>query len=596
LLVGLLGCSSSNKDDRGDGGNTGPAGDAGTGNDPGTSFSLPYTPGELAGQTSFYEQLTPALDKTAAALVQAVLTVNSFLFTDPAVTNFATLQARKAEADQALEVLAKYAAATENLIDATLPSQDDGGVTQNDAGAADALMSMADASGADARASTDARAATDGTTLMPMRLKGLSPEEVLATVSSGPSTSQIKTLMKAYNVNAKKAQLILNTAMAGLEAQAWNDEAKSMDTLMRQATLVKETAKLGVTIVGTAITAGGVSGVLTVAQSAKAIVSGTKGVIAVSKAGAELIMGKDLVIKEGSKESLVMTTVDTVSDIIAIGNFQKILTGTATAKDKLKGIVTIASKVKNAFENQTITFGELKVDFKDGLSIGSSVDVGYINSLLGGPANPPSTLPGTYKIFGIPNVVTTMPQDIINAITKFLPIADIVNGVLIAPITPESLDAGTPDTRPDAGLVDARTLDTRTPDVRTTDTRTSDAPVQTCPGDRYTITAGTSCNDVAGLVKDNTTGLVWTRTAGTWLTHAAAEDYCSGKGMRLPTVDELMVIKKAMDNCVWCGWKTWTATPDASVKGYWYYDYYSDPGIYTSAASDIATAGALCVR
>jgi hypothetical protein len=420
-----------------------PAVDAGSDAPSGASgISVAYTRGELAGQTALDEQLTPLIDKTAAALIQAVFTINSFLFTDPAVTSFAALQTRKAEADQALDVLAKHAAATESLIGTYLPDQGDGGVKGGDAGAIDA--------GA----------------LQPVRLKGLTPEEVMATLSSGPSTAQIKTLMNAYNVSAKRAQLILNTAMAGLDAQAWNDEAKSMDTLMRQATVVKESAKLGFVIVGTAVTAGGVSGALSVAQGAKAIVSGTKGVIAVSKAGAELIMGKDLVIKEGSKESLVMTTVDTVSDIIAIGRFQKILTGTATVMDKLKGIATIASKVNNAFENKTITFGELKVDIKDGLSIGSSIDVGYINGLLGGPTNPPSTLPGTYKINGIPSVVTTMPQDILDAISKFLPSSDLVRSVLVL-ITSSPTDAGTkaPDggtgPSPDAGA-DSKPFDATT--------------------------------------------------------------------------------------------------------------------------------------
>jgi hypothetical protein len=84
-----------------------PAVDAGSDAPSGASgISVAYTRGESAGQNALDEQLTPLIDKTAAALIQAVFTVNSFLFTDPAVTSFAAFQARKAEADQALDVLA----------------------------------------------------------------------------------------------------------------------------------------------------------------------------------------------------------------------------------------------------------------------------------------------------------------------------------------------------------------------------------------------------------------------------------------------------------------------------------------------------------
>jgi hypothetical protein len=146
--------------------------------------------------------------------------------------------------------LVKYAAATEDLIDAYSPSEGDGGVKGVDAGAS-----------------------IDATTLPGASMKALCPGEVLATVSSGPANAQIKTLMRTYNVNAMKAQLILNTAMAGLESEAWKDAGKTMDTLMRQATLVKESAKLSFTIVGIAATAGGVSGALGVGSAVKAIIS-----------------------------------------------------------------------------------------------------------------------------------------------------------------------------------------------------------------------------------------------------------------------------------------------------------------------------------
>jgi hypothetical protein len=59
-------------------------------------------------------------------------------------------------------------------------------------------------------------------------------------------------------------------------------------------------------------------------------------------------------------------------------------------------------------------------------------------------------LPGTYKIDGVTKLVSSLPQDIIAAITKFLPKADIVKSVPALTI-PDSPDAGARQDATDSG-------------------------------------------------------------------------------------------------------------------------------------------------
>jgi hypothetical protein len=384
--------------DRGNKGNALVYGKTSAISDTPVTISKAYVQGDMVGSTAFYGQLSESVAKTAAALLQTILTVNSFLYTDFSSTTIETFRARKLEADKALDTLVRYAGGTESLIADNNPKH--GPPT------------------------------------------ALSPEDVLATVASGPANTQIKTLMNTYGVNAKKAQLILNTAMAGLESSAWTDLAAVENQTLQTATLVKNGAALTLTIAGTVATAGAVTGALGAADAACAIVSGVDGVIKVTQSGIELAVGKEITLPDGSKAKMLMTTVSAVSDLIAFKDLPKLLTKGMYTEDNVSNVYTITSKIVDGFADKTITFGPAQVDIKSGLSIGSSIDLGYITSVLGGLTNAPSTLPGTYKINGVTTVVSTMPETMSGA-TNVLPDADKVDPVKIAGSKPSgTLDAG----------------------------------------------------------------------------------------------------------------------------------------------------------
>jgi len=91
--------------------------------------------------------------------------------------------------------------------------------------------------------------------------------------------------------------------------------------------------------------------------------------------------------------------------------------------------------------------------------------------------------------------------------------------------------------------------------------------VPQCGGasERYTVNAAN-----ASLVKDNLTGLTWTRTVmtdttpGAQFTGVSAQNYCAGINMRVPTQSEAHSISGVNNaTCAFSGtWSTWTSTVD----------------------------------
>jgi hypothetical protein len=83
---------------------------------------------------------------------------------------------------------------------------------------------------------------------------------------------------------------------------------------------------------------------------------------------------------------------------------------------------------------------------------------------------------------------------------------------------------------------------------------------------------------MAGLVRDNQTGLIWMSTsmggnegAGqAQQTECLADAYCKSKGMRLPTdIEALGIAGSSYASCAFNQWSTWTSTftTDAGAAG-----------------------------
>jgi hypothetical protein len=335
--------------------------------------AVPYVEGSLLGQDTFYLQLSDSFAATSGAVLQAILSVNSLLFTDQATTSLDTFSLRKNMADQALSVLDNKAKATEALIDA---------------------------------------APVASSTL----LSTYSPDQVLATVASGPANQQLKTLMKTYQVSAVGAKNILDNAMAGLSSQ-YKQEAAFYDTAARTATLVKEGAGLAFTTVGAVATAGGATGALPLADAVVTLITGSDGIVKVTKAGYELVKGADLQLPQGKVKALVTVLSDT-SEIISFTDLRK----WGAASEKLTNVIYLTGKLNDAMQDGVLNLGDHAFDLKP---IAKPLPASISSQLVAASGSVPSTMPGTYKIAGNSVTVAKLPASVMDVI-NMLPQVDRV--------------------------------------------------------------------------------------------------------------------------------------------------------------------------
>ncbi len=367
-----------------------------------TKATIVYRQGDLSATDARLQKMTASLGTTSGALLQAIFAVNSFVFTDPKVTDYATYRQRQADANQALGVLILYAGQTE----------------QN----ANALTTSA--------TSLAALKFPQGVTTFAMA--AASPEEVLAVLNSSKSAWPIKTLMQQYQVSAKKAQLILNNAMAGLTSQAYLDQTMVETQAITRLTLVKEAAGLAVTVGGTVVTAGAAGGVLTAFEAGSAVVSSVDAVIKVTKAGAELVIGQDGALDSIAEKSSVIRTIADVSEMVT---FKGLFTKSSNFLDTANKLTWVGGKLSEAFQDKKVSFGAESINLADLNPDFKAIYLERVKAL-----KYPTTFPGKYiDAAKQPVAVSTtdMPQLVLDAL-EALPVADQL--AIVQQILPDSVD------------------------------------------------------------------------------------------------------------------------------------------------------------
>lgn len=348
-----------------------------------SSGDIAYVQGDLLGQDSFFAQVGEATAKTMGALMQAILAVNSVLYTDPAVSHVDTFNERKAAADSALAILEKHALATETVL-----------------------------------------AASRGTAFAREVQRGLAPAEVLVTVASGPVTGQLKTLMGKYGVGAREAKTILDNAMAGLVSE-YDQTANFYDKAARTAQLVKDGSGLALTVVGGLATAGGATGALTLGDAAVTLIGGVDGVVKVTRSGMELLTGTNITIPGGTVGSAVLTTLSDVSELIAISDLKK--WGDLSAK--IPNVVNIVLKTNDALQDGVINLGDHTFSI---MPLAKPVAAAITDKLNPPQDTIPSTMTGKYRIAGRSMEVTEQPQAIKDVIAR-LPESDRLAEIVSKP-------------------------------------------------------------------------------------------------------------------------------------------------------------------
>lgn len=146
----------------------------------------------------------------------------------------------------------------------------------------------------------------------------------------------------------------------------------------------------------------------------------------------------------------------------------------------------------------------------------------------------------------------------------------------------------------DLSLTSSSDLATSSHDLATA---AGDLTMFTCgaPPATYTLLTGAD----AGLVRDNTTQLVWMADSVGGgeppQTQALASTYCTSKAtpMRLPTEAEALALAAHYAACAFGHWSTWTSTATPVAGDAWVVDYTG--GASPQVANNFPSA-VLCVR
>lgn len=342
--------------------------------------NIAYRQGDLSATDPRLQKVTASLGTTSGALLQAIFAVNSFVFTDPKATDYPTYVQRHADANQALGILILYAGKTEE---------------------------HADALAVNAKTLPAARSAAG-------LMKAASPEEVQAVLNSSDSRWPIKTLMQQYKVSAKRAQLILNNAMAGITSQAYLDQAVIETQTITRLALIKEASGLAVTVGGTFVTAGAagvVTGLELASIATTAVVGTVDGVIKVTKAGAELAIGRDGALDSAFEKSAVVRTIADANELLAV---KGLFTQSENWLDTTSKLTWLTGKVGEVLQENKISFGAESLSLE---KLTPSFKENYLARIKA--LNYPTTFPGSYiDADKTPVTVTAaqMPQVVLDAL------------------------------------------------------------------------------------------------------------------------------------------------------------------------------------
>ncbi|MBI4213425.1 MAG: hypothetical protein HY534_03880 [Chloroflexi bacterium] len=289
------------------------------------SFEVEYLQGGVATSREDQALLRVSFGASSAALVQSIIATNAVLFTDPTRTPHPTFLERLDDANHALGLLADLAEQTEEYANRLGPSTTLARVNQG-------------------RPDNAVRAM--GLPLLPLfqsrPSKTIDPKEVEAVLNAGDPRRPIATLMRAYGVNARRAQAILNTAMAGIESSAYTDEADFHDRALRAANAIKDTSALAVTIGTTYLSAGSASAAVTkLSNDPLALVSGIDAILKFTKSGIELALGEQNAVSESSAVQSTIFVTSAVSEFAALKSLGEVGAG--------------LGKMWTAFQDKTIT-------------------------------------------------------------------------------------------------------------------------------------------------------------------------------------------------------------------------------------------------
>ncbi|MEA2028148.1 MAG: hypothetical protein U9N49_04165, partial [Campylobacterota bacterium] len=286
--------------------------------------TLSYSQGDIIDADSL-RYFNASFAETTAAIVQAVLVVNSLQPTEGTTVSLDAFKDRYNQAKEALIILEESAELTDLILD-MFPSEE-------------AVQKY----------------------IYKNRSK-IDPKEVEAILNSSKSRSVIKPLMTHYKVNAKKAFEILQNSQEGLFTE-YMSEAQRNENIVNVLKVVRDSSALTVTVGASVITAGGLSAGLSVGNAAGLVIQGADAVVKLAKSSAELIIGQDGALDEAYDKSAFVKAVSYGNEIVSIVSIKNLYKsgGWDDAGAAISDMVYISGKARDLVQDKKISFGSTLV-------------------------------------------------------------------------------------------------------------------------------------------------------------------------------------------------------------------------------------------
>lgn len=186
------------------------------------------------------------------------------------------------------------------------------------------------------------------------------PKEVQYIIEHAPAGKTIRTLAKHFNVDVKRAQLILNESQDRIQREVWGNEGDTFESLEQDAIRVKNGCKVA-GFVGGVVLSGGASAVVAGSALAKTavVVGGADLILEVTADEAQIALGdKNKVSEMVGKLRMVTEPAASILTLVNIpGNVSK-------AIEKINAVSFGADQLRSFVQDEKVLGISIKVDEK----------------------------------------------------------------------------------------------------------------------------------------------------------------------------------------------------------------------------------------
>ncbi len=185
-------------------------------------------------------------------------------------------------------------------------------------------------------------------------------KEVQYVIENAPAGKTIRTLAKHFNVDVKKAQLILNESQDRIQREVWGNEGDTFESLEQDAMRVKNGCKVAGFVGGVVLT-GGTSAVMASGVLAKTalVVGGADLVLEITADEAQIALGdKNKVSEMVGKLRTVTEPAASILTLVNIpGNVSK-------AMEKINAVSFGVDQIRSVIQDEKVLGISIKIDEK----------------------------------------------------------------------------------------------------------------------------------------------------------------------------------------------------------------------------------------